>query len=131
MIKILYLTALATLLIGCSSPPEPLPVEWDKPAAQINTGLPRWSPNNVIIPSPAVTGQWSQHIPHFNPDNIFTPAVWYAAAHSSEAIVSAPNSESYFMAKTWLRHGGYTGLVAFRPKSDCLNCNNTEIFFYR
>lgn len=131
MTKILYLAALAALLAGCSSPPEPVHVEWDTPAQQMNTGLPHWEPNNAVIPSPVVTGHWSQHIARFNPDMLFTPAVWYAVAHSSQAIVSAPDSERYFAAKAWLRNGGYKGIIQFRPQSNCFNCNNTQIFFYR
>lgn len=131
MTKILYLAALAALLAGCASPPEPLPVKWDKPAEQMNTGLPEWEANGAVIPSPLITGHWSQHIASFNSGNIFAPAVWYAVAHSSQAVVSAPDSESYFTAKSWLRAGGYKGLIEFRPKRSCLSCHTTEIFFYR
>ena len=131
MVKILCFATLAALLAGCSSPPEPAPVEWDKPAVQLNTDLPKWEPNGAVIPSPVITGHWSQHIASFNPNNIFTPAVWYAVAHSSQAAISAPDSASYFTAKSWLRAGGYKGLIEFRPKGNSLNFRTTEIFFYR
>lgn len=129
--KFLCLSALAALLAGCSSPPEPIPVEWDKPAVNMNTGLPRWQPNNAVIPAPVVTGHWMEHITGFNPDNVFSPSVWYAVAHSSQAAVSAPGSESYFTAKSWLRNAGYKGVITFIPKNNCLSCQSTEIFFYR
>ena len=131
MTKILCFAALAALLAGCSSPPEPIAVEWNKPAVSMNPDLAQWEPNGAVIPAPVVTGHWSQHIASFNPNNIFTPAVWYAVAHSSLTVISAPDSESYFTAKTWLRAGGYKGLIQFRPKGSCLNCHTTEIFFYR
>lgn len=123
--------AMATLLAGCSSPPEPLPVEWDKPAVQMNTGLPRWEPDDVVIPSPVVTGHWSQHIARFDPGDMFAPEIWYAVAHSSRVVVSAPDSQRYFMAKAWLRDGGYKGVTEYRQQGRCFTCNTTEIFFYR
>ncbi|MEZ2576331.1 cag pathogenicity island Cag12 family protein [Buttiauxella ferragutiae] len=131
MRNMLCLSVLVALLAGCSSAPEPVPVEWDKPADSMNGTLPQWTENNAVIPASMVTGHWSQHIASFNPENIFTPAVSYAVAHSSQVTVSAPDSERYFTAKTWLRQGGYKGLIEFSPKDNCFNCNTTEIFFYR
>ncbi|GCZ01993.1 hypothetical protein HmCmsJML134_04324 [Escherichia coli] len=40
---------LAAIVTGCSSPPPPVPVEWDKAAAPLNTRLPQWRDNNVIV----------------------------------------------------------------------------------
>ncbi|EBI7047150.1 hypothetical protein VSW90_004389 [Salmonella enterica] len=130
MTKILYLAALAALVTGCSSPPEPQPVEWNQPAEQINNNFPQWTENNVVIPAPVVTGRWSYYIANFSPDNIYTMEVWYAVAHSSEVTVSSPDSKHYFIAKDWLRNHGYKGLVTFQPKINCLTCASTEIFFY-
>nr|WP_283797782.1 hypothetical protein [Klebsiella pneumoniae] len=38
-IKVIMLAAIVT---GCSSPPPPVPVDWDKAAAPLNTSLPQW-----------------------------------------------------------------------------------------
>lgn len=128
---LICLAAAAVLLAGCSSPPEPAAVAWEKPAVPVTTTLPQWEPNAVIIPSPVTTGRWSQYLGHFEPGGIYSAAQWYAVAHASQAIVSAPDSQRYFDAKAWLRAGGYQGLIEFRPRTGCLTCNNTEIFFYR
>ena len=50
MIKKLKVIMLAAIVTGCSSPPPPVPVEWDKAADPLNTSLPQWSDNNVIVP---------------------------------------------------------------------------------
>lgn len=57
MIKKLKVIMLAAIVTGCSSPPPPVPVKWDKTAAPLNTRLPQWSDNNVIVPSPTVNGK--------------------------------------------------------------------------
>ncbi|EQA6227966.1 cag pathogenicity island Cag12 family protein [Enterobacter ludwigii] len=131
MNKILCFTAAVALLAGCSSPPEPLPVEWDKASTVINTDLSDWQPNKIIVPSLAVNGHWSKKIANFKPSNIFTPAVWYAVAHSSQAAVSAPDSQAYFTAKLWLRNGGYNGVIKYTPNKKHFNCLNTDIYLSR
>ncbi|MGF5107550.1 hypothetical protein ACQE56_03410, partial [Klebsiella pneumoniae] len=54
MIKQIKVIMLAAIVTGCSSPPPPVPVDWDKAAAPLNTSLPQWSDNNVMVPSPTV-----------------------------------------------------------------------------
>lgn len=129
--KFTGLTVAAVLLAACSSPPEPAAVDWEQPAAAVTTTLPQWEPNTVIIPSPVTAGSWSQYLGRFEPGGIYSAAQWYAVAHASQAVVSAPDSPRYFEAKAWLRAGGYHGLIEFRPRTGCLTCNTTEIFFYR
>ena len=53
---------LAAIVTGCSSPPPPVPVEWDKAAVPLNTRLPQWRDNNVIVPSPTVNGKWTSSV---------------------------------------------------------------------
>lgn len=57
MIKQIKVIMLAAIVTGCSSPPPPVPVEWDKAAAPLNTSLPQWSDNNVMVPSPTVNSK--------------------------------------------------------------------------
>lgn len=128
---LLCVTAAAVLLSGCASPPEPAPVNWEQPAQAVTTTLPQWAPNGVIIPSPVTQGHWSAYVARFRPGEVYTAAQWYAVAHSSQAVVSAPDGAAYFAAKSWLRQGGYRGVVTFRPQTGCLTCNTTDIFFYR
>ena len=88
MIKKLKVIMLAAIVTGCSSPPPPVPVEWDKAAAPLNTSLPQWSDNNVIVPSPTVNGKWTSSISAQSfYDTIWTPAVFYAVAHSTRIVV--------------------------------------------
>ncbi|WP_437749961.1 hypothetical protein ACRYSL_22580 (plasmid) [Enterobacter mori] len=129
--KFTGLTVAAVLLAACSSPPEPAAVDWEQPAATVTTTLPQWEPNTVIIPSPVTEGSWSQYLGHFEAGGIYSATQWYAVAHASQAVVSAPDSQRYFEAKAWLRAGGYHGLIEFRPRTGCLTCSTTEIFFYR
>lgn len=60
---------LAAIITGCSSPPPPVPVAWDKAAEPLNTRLPQWRDNNVTVPSPTVNGKWTLSvIPRHNMD---------------------------------------------------------------
>nr|WP_113867786.1 cag pathogenicity island Cag12 family protein [Brenneria salicis]NMN92907.1 type IV secretion system Cag12-like protein [Brenneria salicis ATCC 15712 = DSM 30166]RBP60975.1 type IV secretion system Cag12-like protein [Brenneria salicis ATCC 15712 = DSM 30166]RLM29758.1 hypothetical protein BHG07_14470 [Brenneria salicis ATCC 15712 = DSM 30166] len=130
-IDLFLISAMIVILSGCSSPPEPVQPEWDKPGVEMNTTRPQWSENRVILPSPTVDDHWSIKMA-FNPDAVYPPDVWYAVVHSSQIIVNAPDSERYFRAKTWLRKNGYSGVITFLPKlNNCLTCNTTEIEFYR
>ncbi|MFA9685455.1 cag pathogenicity island Cag12 family protein [Klebsiella pneumoniae] len=62
MIKQIKVIMLAAIVTGCSSPPPPVPVDWDKAAAPLNTSLPQWSDNNVMVPSPTVNSKWTSSI---------------------------------------------------------------------
>ncbi len=128
----LFLTSvMMAILSGCSSPPEPVQPEWNKPGVEMNTSLPQWSENWVILPSPTVDDHWSINMA-FNPDVVYPPKLWYAVVHSSQVNVNAPDGESYFRAKAWLRKNGNSGVIAFQLKlNNFLTCNTTEIEFYR
>lgn len=130
--KFLYAATLVAVLSGCSSPPEPVQPEWDKAPASMNTSLPHWEENGVVVPAASVTGHWSQHITNFAPDAVYPPGVWYAVVHSPNIIVNAASGAQYFAAKAWLRSHGSKAIVSFTPKSsDCLTCSVTDIYFYR
>lgn len=129
--KLTGLATAAALLAGCSSPPEPAPVNWEALPVPVTRTLPQWEPNSVIIPSQVTQGRWSAYVARFTPGGVYSAAQWYAVAHAAQAVVSAPDSAGYFAAKNWLRQGGYHGVVTFRPHTGCLTCNTTEIFFYR
>ncbi|PWC17120.1 hypothetical protein DDT52_16385 [Brenneria roseae subsp. roseae] len=128
----LFLTsAVVVMFSGCSSPPEPVQPEWDKPGVDMNTTRPQWSENRVMLLSPIIDDHWSIKM-RFNPDAVYPPNIWYAVVHSSQVIVNAPEGERYFRAKDWLRNNGYSGVIVFQPKlNNCLACNTTEIEFYR
>lgn len=130
MIKVIHILSFLILLSGCSSPPPPVPVEWEKPSRSVNTGLPQWRDTPVIIPSPVVKDTWllSIHARNYN-ETRWTPAVFYAVAHSARIVVAAPSGAAFFTAKNWLRQYGAKGVIAYQPVSGCLTCSDTHIYF--
>ncbi|ASG19360.1 cag pathogenicity island Cag12 family protein [Salmonella enterica] len=132
MIKKIKVIMLAAIVTGCSSPPPPVPVEWDKAADPLNTSLPQWSDNNVIVPSSTVNGKWTSSISAQSfYDTIWTPAVFYAVAHSTRIVVTAQSGTDFFNAKNWLRQNGAKGVIEYQPVSNCLTCRETTIYFSR
>lgn len=123
---------LAAIITGCSSPPPPVPVAWDKAAEPLNTRLPQWRDNNVTVPSPTVNGKWTLSVStHSFHDTTWTPAVFYAAAHSTRIVVSAQSGTDFFNARNWLRQNGAKGVIEYKPVFNCLTCRETTIYFSR
>ena len=130
MMKVINMLLFSLVLSGCSSSPPPVPVEWDKPGQSVNTGLPQWRDNTVIVPSPVVNDKWllSIHARNFN-DTFWTPAVFYAITHSTRIIVATPSGTDYFNARNWLRQHGAKDVIAYQPVSGCLTCRENRIYF--
>ncbi|HDT0737094.1 TPA: cag pathogenicity island Cag12 family protein [Klebsiella pneumoniae subsp. pneumoniae] len=123
---------LAAIITGCSSPPPPVPVAWDKAAEPLNTRLPQWRDNNVTVPSPTVNGKWTLSVStHSFHDTTWTPAVFYAAAHSTRIVVSAQSGTDFFNARNWLRQNGAKGVIEYQPVFNFLTCRETTIYFSR
>ncbi|HBS3655435.1 TPA: cag pathogenicity island Cag12 family protein [Klebsiella pneumoniae] len=123
---------LAAIITECSSPPPPVPVAWDKAAEPLNTRLPQWRDNNVTVPSPTVNGKWTLSVStHSFHDTTWTPAVFYAAAHSTRIVVSAQSGTDFFNARNWLRQNGAKGVIEYQPVFNCLTCRETTIYFSR
>ena len=123
---------LAAIITGCSSPPPPVPVAWDKAAEPLNSRLPQWRDNNVTVPSPTVNGKWTLSVStHSFHDTTWTPAVFYAAAHSTRIVVSAQSGTDFFNARNWLRQNGAKGVIEYQPVFNCLTCRETTIYFSR
>lgn len=120
-----------TLLVcGCSSPPKPTPVEWDKtPGKVINSGLPEWQENQVVVPSPDVQGHWSYTVQNFDAEREYPLSFYFAVAHSPQITVMAPDATAYFATTAWLRQHGAKGVILFRQKNTLLN--TTEISLSR
>ena len=124
--------SLVLLLVGCSSPPPPPEVNWNGEAQALNTTLPQWQENNVIVPAPVVAGNWSRVLYGFQGDReTYTPDVFYAVAHSSAVLVAASPKGDYFAAKSWLRQHGAKGVIRYQSKNDCLTCNSVDIYLIR
>ncbi|EEB2532074.1 Cag pathogenicity island protein Cag12 [Salmonella enterica] len=132
MINVKHTIFITSLLCGCSSPPPPVPVEWDKPSTSVNITMPQWDDNNIIIPSREVNGKWSAVIRATNfDDTLWTPAVFYAAAHSPRIVISTPSGDNFFKAKSWLRQHGAKGVIEYQPALNCIACSETSIYFSR
>lgn len=132
MMKVIHILLFLLVISGCSSPPLPVPVEWDKPGQSVNIGLPQWRDNPVIIPSPMIKDKWllSIHARDFNETHwTWTPAVFYAVAHSARIVVAAPSGAEFFTAKNWLRRYDAKGVIEYQPVSGCLTCSDTRIYF--
>ncbi|HBM0248685.1 cag pathogenicity island Cag12 family protein [Salmonella sp. NW805] len=123
---------LAAIVTGCSSPQSPVPVDWDKIAEPLNTRLPQWSDNNVIVPSPTVNGKWTSSISaqSFH-DTVWSSSVFYTIAHSTRIVVTAQSGADFFNAKNWLRQNGAKGVIEYQPLFNCLTCRETTVYFSR
>ena len=132
MMKVINMLLFSLALSGCSSPPPQVPVEWDKTGQSVNTGLPQWRDNPVIIPSPVVKDTWllSIHARNFNETN-WTPAVFYAVAHSARIVVAAPSGAEFFTAKNWRRSNGAYGLIQYRYKRDEFGVKSINIYLQK
>ncbi|EPC9116193.1 cag pathogenicity island Cag12 family protein [Escherichia coli] len=132
MIKHILVTVLVTLITGCSSPPPPVPVEWNKKPVSLNEKFPEWNPNRLIIKSPVINDKWTLSISSqdFNKED-WMPSVFYAIAHSTQITVATKSGADYFSAKNWLYHHGANGVIIYHPIINCLTCNETTIYFSR
>ena len=122
-LMIIPLTAL--LMSACASPPLPELVPWASPGIEVNGALPQWHENSAIIPSASVSDHWSVV---FSPDvNVRTPEEYYAVAHASRVVVTAPGTTDWFRAKRWLRQHGASGVIEWQPPLNCPLCQETRI----
>lgn len=132
MINVKHTIFITLLLCGCSSLPPPVPVEWEKPGNSVNSTMPQWNDNSIIIPSREVNGKWSAVIRATDFDDmLWTPAVFYAAAHSPRIVISTPSGDNFFKAKSWLRQHGAKGVIEYQPALNCIACSETSIYFSR
>lgn len=119
----IILFCLTVALSGCSSPPEPVAVKWDTYPTAVNSTLPQWQENHVVVTSPGVTGEWSKRLQDFKGDNgRYSPDVYYAVAHSTRIVVTSNSGSAWFYAKTWLQTHGARVPIEFNRQFDCLTC---------
>ncbi|WGM08744.1 TcpQ domain-containing protein [Arsenophonus nasoniae] len=130
--KFIVLTVGGMMLAGCSSPPPPPPVNWSGSAIEINSTMPDWKENNVVIPSPIITGHWAKAIYDFDGEKgNYLPDDYFAVAHANQIVVLTQTSAGYFNAKRWLRTHGAKGVIDYQVKQGCIGCSETDIYFYR
>lgn len=126
--KLVKLILVSGLLAGCSSPPSPTPVDWDKTPTAMNGTLPEWKENYVVNPAPNVDGKWSRVIKAFSDDKIYGVDVYYAVVHSSSIDIVTNDTDSFFKAKSWLRNFGARAVIRFKKNYDCITCSITNIY---
>ncbi|EPB1800227.1 cag pathogenicity island Cag12 family protein, partial [Escherichia coli] len=97
----------------------------------LNTGIPEWRENNLVIPSDTVSGRWMKILNNFKGDEgNYDISVYYAIAHSPVIVVHTSGG-AFFKAKEWLRKHGAKGVIQYHPVTDCMLCTNTSIYFSR
>lgn len=130
--KFIVLTVGGMMLAGCSSPPPPPPVNWSGTAIEINSTMPDWKENNVVIPSPVIMGHWAKAIYAFDGEKgNYLPDDYFAVTHANQIVVLSQTSEGYFNAKRWLITHGAKGVIDYQVKQGCIGCSETDIYFYR
>lgn len=126
--KLIKLILVSGVLVGCSSPPPPTPVDWDKAPAAMNGAIPEWKENRVINPAPNVNGKWSRVIKDFSDEKVYGIDVYYAVVHSSSINIITNDAGSFFRAKTWLQNFGAQAVINFKKNYDCITCSTTNIY---
>ncbi|BBI93079.1 TcpQ domain-containing protein [Serratia symbiotica] len=130
--KTKLITVAGIMLAGCSSPPPPPPVNWSGSAIKINSEIPDWKENNMVIPSPVIAGHWAKAIYDFDGEKgHYLPDDYFAVTHANQIVVLSQTSEGYFNAKRWLRTHGAKGVIDYQVKRGCIGCSETDIYFYR
>lgn len=137
MFKKIVFFGLTLALTGCSSPPEPAAVKWGATPTVVNSTVPWWQANNVVVQSPNVTGEWSLKFASFKGDyGNYGPEVYYAVAHSTRIVVVSGSGTAWLNAKKWLQAHGATATIEFKRKRDCLTkyiptCNTVDVYLSR
>ncbi|WP_130651537.1 TcpQ domain-containing protein [Candidatus Williamhamiltonella defendens] len=130
--KTKLITVAGIMLAGCSSPPPPPPVNWSGSAVEINSTIPDWKENHVVIPSPVIAGHWAKAMYDFEGEKRnYLPDDYFAVTHANQIVVLSQTSEGYFNAKRWLKTHGAKGVIDYQVKQRCLGCSKTDIYFYR
>ncbi|WP_282677413.1 cag pathogenicity island Cag12 family protein [Serratia marcescens] len=129
--KMVMMLVCLSVVAGCSSPPPPTPVDWDKTPTAMNGTLPEWRENYVVNPAPHVDGKWSRVIRSFSTDTPYGVDVYYAVVHSSFVMVTANNADDFFNAKSWLRTHGAKGVIRYQKSEFSWSGRNTDIYLSR
>lgn len=112
MKRIFIITIL--MLSGCSSPPEPTPVEFDKTDEAITPSLPYPADFHGIIPSETNGKGWWYSKTFLQREDFTTPEYYYALAHADRIIVFTDNAGSWFQFRDGLKRQGARGVIEWQ-----------------
>lgn len=118
------------LLAACSSPPEPTPVDFEKgKSVVINNTLPTIPVSTqAVIRSETSEKAWTYSATFMWSETAYSPQFYYAIAHADYVVVKAPDAQTWFTVRDWLKNNGMRGVVYFQKKS-CFSCDSIEITF--
>lgn len=119
MKRILLIAAL--MLSGCSSPPEPTPVEFDKTKEIIAPSLPYLHDFYGVIPSETDSKGWEYSKTFSKREDFRTPEFYYALAHADRIVVFTSNAGLWFQIRDSLKEQGARGVVQWIYQSSFLS----------
>lgn len=112
MKRIFIITVL--MLSGCSSPPEPTPVEFDKADEVITPSLPYLADFHGIIPSETNSKGWVYSKTFSQQEDFTTPEYYYALAHADRIVVFTDNAGNWFRFRDGLKRQGVRGVIEWQ-----------------
>ena len=106
---ILIIVVLA--LAGCSSPPEPTPVEFDKSNEVVTPSLPYVADFHGVIPSETNYVGWTYNKTFSKREDFTTPEYYYALAHADRVTVYTSKAALWFQIRDGLKAQGARGVI--------------------
>ncbi|WP_158380150.1 cag pathogenicity island Cag12 family protein [Candidatus Williamhamiltonella defendens] len=88
------------MLAVCSVPIPTLTVNWSGSSVEINSTIPDWKENYVVIPLPVITGHWIKAMYDFEGEKgNYLPGDYFAVTHANQIVVLSQISKGYLNAK--------------------------------
>lgn len=108
---------LIVILPGCSSPPKPVPVDFNHEPVPVNSDLPNLVFSNKTFKSSRTEAPWSLTVHDFKGDNgAYDIAFYYAVAHAERIELVGSNPRNREMARQWLLRHGATAAIELKPE---------------
>ncbi len=98
-------------LAGCSSPPEPTPVEFGKVNEIVTPSLPYMADFHGVIPSETNGLGWTFSRTFLTREDFTTPEYYYALAHADRVIVYTSKADLWFQVRDGLKAQGARGVI--------------------
>lgn len=99
------------MLSGCSSPPEPTPIEFDKAKEIITPSLPYLPDFYGVIPSKTNGKGWEYSKVFTHKEDFRTPEYYYAMAHADRIVVFTNDAGLWFQIRDSLKLQGARGVI--------------------